>query len=206
MAVALSTTSYAVLGMLSLRPWTPYELTQQMRRSLAYCWPTSERALYSEPERLVRGGYATSSTSQDGLRVRRVYTITDDGRAALREWLATEPASPRFVNEALLRLLFADQAGLDELVATLRTLRAQIAEQHERGRDQIRGYLDGPDAPFPHRAHLVALFADLYERIFTSFEEWADDALSEVADWPTTRDLGLTAEARSRLIKALAAS
>lgn len=205
MAAPLSTTSYAVLGMLSLRPWTPYELTQQMRRSLAYCWPTSERALYSEPERLVRAGYANSATSQDGLRVRRVYTITEAGRAALRDWLATDPSAPRFVNEPLLRLLFADQAGLDELRNTLEILRKQLAEQHALGREQMRGYLDGDDAPFPKRAHLASLFADLYDRLFTAFEEWTDDALIEVSTWTTTRDLGLTARSKKRLRRILTA-
>jgi DNA-binding PadR family transcriptional regulator len=203
MAVSLSTTSYAVLGMLSLRPWTPYELTQQMRRSLAWCWPTSERALYSEPERLVQAGYATAEASQDGLRIRRVYTITDAGRQALRAWLATEPAPPRFVNEPVLRLLFADQAGVDELVNTLETLRKQLDEHHTQGREQMRGYLDGDDAPFPNRAHLASLFADLYDRLYLAFEAWTDDTLAEVARWPTTRDLGLTPKSKKRLRRML---
>jgi DNA-binding PadR family transcriptional regulator len=189
--------------MLSLRPWTPYELTQQMRRSLAFCWPTSERAVYSEPERLVSAGYATSAASQDGLRVRRVYAITDAGRDALRDWLATEPAPPRFVNESVLRLLFADQAGVEQLLGTLETLRKQLEEQHEYGRELMRGYLDGNDAPFPERAHLASLFADLYDRLFVAFEGWTDDTLAEVSRWSTTRDLGLTPPSKKRLRRML---
>jgi hypothetical protein len=38
---AVDPPSYAVPGMLAVRPWSAYELTKQMRR-LAYCWPKAE--------------------------------------------------------------------------------------------------------------------------------------------------------------------
>ena len=55
-------TSYAVLGLLSLRSWTTYELAQQVRRSLNWFWPRAERKLYQEPKALVERGLATSRT------------------------------------------------------------------------------------------------------------------------------------------------
>ena len=32
----LSTTSYVILGLLALRPWTTYEIAHQMRRSIRF--------------------------------------------------------------------------------------------------------------------------------------------------------------------------
>ena len=49
----LTPSSYAVLALLHLKPWTGYELTRQAQRSLRYAWPKSERLLYSEPKKLV---------------------------------------------------------------------------------------------------------------------------------------------------------
>jgi len=46
---ALTTTSYALLGLLALRSWTTYELTKQVQRSLGWFWPRTERKLYDEP-------------------------------------------------------------------------------------------------------------------------------------------------------------
>ena len=46
----LTTTSYAILGLLSLRPWTTYELAQQMQRALGQFWPRAESKLYEEPK------------------------------------------------------------------------------------------------------------------------------------------------------------
>ena len=80
---SLPTTSYAILGMLALRPWTAYELTQQLRRSLTYCWPKAESVLYDEPKRLVRLGLATAQRQPAGRRTRTAYAITDQGRRAL---------------------------------------------------------------------------------------------------------------------------
>ena len=82
----MSTSSYAVLALLDLRPWTGYELTNQAQRSLRYAWPKSERLLYSEPKKLVELGYATTHKEQIGNRSRNVYEITEAGRDALAKW------------------------------------------------------------------------------------------------------------------------
>jgi DNA-binding PadR family transcriptional regulator len=198
MAPRLSTTSYAVLGMFAIRDWTPYELTQQMLRSLAYCWPTSERALYNEPEKLTSAGMLERHEDTDGGRVRRTYAITQRGREALAEWLGTEPATPKVFSEPLLRLLLADQGGLDDLRSSLRTFGASTAAAHQAGRDQMAGYLDGTGL-FPERAHLVAGFAVLVDRIFAVQREWVAEMLAEIDGWPGTRGLGLTPTAERQL-------
>ena len=56
----LSTTSHAILGLLSLRSWTTYELAKQVQRSIGWFWPRAERKLYDEPKRLVAAGLARS--------------------------------------------------------------------------------------------------------------------------------------------------
>ena len=49
-----------ILGLLSLRSWTTYELAKQVQRSLGWFWPRAERKLYDEPKRLVAAGLAKS--------------------------------------------------------------------------------------------------------------------------------------------------
>src|SRR6516225_11580209 len=83
----LTTTSYAVLGLLSIKPWSNYELTQQMDRSLGRIWPRAVSKLYEEPKKLVDHGYARASSEQNGQRARTVYAITAKGRRALASWL-----------------------------------------------------------------------------------------------------------------------
>ena len=83
MAPALTPTSYAILGLLAVKPWTTYELAQQMDRALGRFWPRAESKLYEEPKKLVAHGLARASSETVGKRRRTVYTITAKGRRAL---------------------------------------------------------------------------------------------------------------------------
>ena len=94
MPVQLSPTSYALLGLLSLRRWTTYELTQQAQRSLRFLYPRAERHLYAEAKRLAEAGLARSESTFTGRRRGTTYAITPAGRKALQEWLRTRPGPP----------------------------------------------------------------------------------------------------------------
>lgn len=200
MTASLSTTSYAVLGLLALRPLTPYELTQQMQRSLDYCWPTSERSLYDQPERLVAAGLAT--VDADAPRKRR-YAITPAGREALSAWLATDSAMPRFQNEPLLRVLLADQATVEDLQRVVGALRAHIGQRRRQGLEQMTPYLHG-DGLFQERAHIVTLTADLISRLLGALDDWAADVQEITAGWTTTVGIGLTDDVRGVLERMIA--
>src|ERR671938_339368 len=52
-ARGLTTTSYAILGLLAIQPWSTYELAQQMDRSLGRMWPRAQSKIYEEPKKLV---------------------------------------------------------------------------------------------------------------------------------------------------------
>ena len=195
---SLSTTSYAILGMLAVQPWTAYELTQQMRRSLRHCWPKAESVLYDEPKRLVRLGLATARHEPAGRRTRAVYAITEQGRGALRAWLATQPGPPRFELETMLRLVYADQGSKEDLLAAVQAARSWATARWADGQQQARGYLaDG--GPFPGRLHIIALFARFYADLFELIIAWANLAEAEIQAWPRTNDLGLTKQARGLL-------
>lgn len=201
MPPTMTTSTYAVLALLDLRPWTAYELTQQAQRSLRYAWPKSERLLYSEPKKLVALGYATTRTEETGRRRSNVYEITDEGRRALAEWSSTQTQPPRFEIEALLRLLFADHGTIEDVRRALGELEADIGEHHQSIIELMASYLDGGH-PFPERTHLSVLFATFQIDLFKAIERWIEFARDEIADWPTTRDLGMTprTEAITRLL------
>ncbi|BAN00969.1 PadR family transcriptional regulator [Ilumatobacter coccineus] len=187
----LTPSSYAVLGLLAIRPWTGYELTQQAKRSLRFAWPKSERLLYAEPKKLVAHGLASAHQDSVGQRNRTMYTITDDGRTALGAWMGTVPQPPVFEAEALVRLLFAENGSVDDLAAALDQMAADAAEMREQVATINAGYLDGQH-PFPQRTHLSVLFATFQLELFDLIVRWVDFAKAEIAGWPTTEGLGMT--------------
>jgi DNA-binding PadR family transcriptional regulator len=197
----MTISSYAVLALLDLRPWTGYELTQQAQRSLRYAWPKSERLLYSEPKKLVALGLATRYQETSGSRSRNVYEITSEGREALQEWTSSRTQAPRIEIEALLRLLFADHGSTEDLSRALDELEADIGVHHDAIVDLMTSYLHGGH-PFPERTHLSVLFATFQVEMFRTIERWIQFARDEIDDWPTTRDLGMNprTEALTRLL------
>jgi PadR family transcriptional regulator AphA len=187
----LSTTGLAILGLLALRPWSAYELTQQIHRGVRYMLPASERNLYAEPKRLAAAGLVRMRREAVGRRSRTIYEITPAGREALRRQLATPPAPPQLQFEALQRLIFADQGSKHDLLAALDTTGRQVQQLLDDGLQQVRGYqADG--GPFPQRLHLIMLFARFYADHLLLLRDWVALARREVASWPTTSDLGLT--------------
>ena len=197
----MTTSSYAVLALLDLKPWTGYELTHQAQRSLRYAWPKSERLLYSEPKKLVELGFATTQQEESGGRTRNVYTISAKGREALGEWTSTRTQPPRLEIEALLRLLFADHGSREDLLGALDELESDIGEHHQAIVELMGSYLDGGH-PFPQRTHLSVLFATFQIDMFKTIERWIEFARDEIDEWPATQGLGMTprTEALTRLL------
>lgn len=203
MTPKMTTSSFAVLALLDLKSWSAYELTQQAQRSLRYAWPKSERLLYSEPKKLVEIGFATVVGEEEGGRSRSVYTITDAGRDALRQWATTRTQAPRFEVEALLRLLFADHGTKEDLLGALDDLEADIDEPHQAIVELMGSYLD-EGHPFPHRTHLSVLFATFQIEVLKAIERWIEFARDEIDAWPSTKQLGMT-ERTEELTRLLAA-
>jgi PadR family transcriptional regulator AphA len=194
----LSTTGLGILGLLALRPFSAYELAQQIHRGLRYMQPASERNLYAEPKRLAAAGLVQMRRQQVGRRSRTIYEITPAGRDTLRRQLATPPAPPQLEFEALQRLIFADQGSKEDLLAALDTTSQQVQHLLEDGLEQVRGYqADG--GPFPQRLHLIVLFARFSTDFLVLVRDWLALARREVASWPATHDLGLTDGTRQML-------
>jgi len=178
----LTTTSYAVLGLLALRPWSAYGLAKQMERSLRFAWPRAESKVYEEPKKLVAHGLATARREPAGRRFRTVYSISAPGRKALRGWLEEPGALPVLEFEGLLKVLFADHGSLDGLLATLGSLREQAAHRLATGAALAEEYFAGR-GPFPERMHVNALaWVFLWEQ-HQMIERWAAWAESVVREW-----------------------
>jgi PadR family transcriptional regulator, regulatory protein AphA len=182
----LTTTSYAVLSLLSLRSWTTYELAQQMKRSLHWFWPRAESNLYGEPKKLVAHRFARQATRYTGKRASTVYTITPKGRRALAAWVRQpgEPA-PTLEFEALVRVLSAQCVDVDDLRQILATVRDRAREMIEFGERQDSETATG-GGPFPDRAHIIALVHGYMALHSDALLRWAQWALDETATWHDT--------------------
>lgn len=216
---AASPATYGLLGMLSVRSWTGYELTRQVRRSLRFVWNSSDGHLYREQRRLVELGWATVEEEPAGRRSRKRYTITDAGRDALTHWLSTEPEEPHFQIEGVLRTFFGDQGAPGDLVASMRGTASSARSMLEEMFGFVEEYLEegGPLSMleqetgavdrlefhgrpmFPERLHSVALAIDVTTQLLETLDVFFSEAAEQVATWPGTADPSITPATRARL-------
>ena len=122
---------------------------------------------------------ATANNESVGGRSRTVYTITEEGRAALTAWLATTPQPPVLEAEALLRLLFAANGSIDDLVAALEEMASDAADLYEQVATINTSYLEGHH-PFPERMHTLSALCDVHElELFDLIVKWVEFAKAE---------------------------
>lgn len=216
-----SATTYALLGMLDARSWTGYELTNQLRRSLRFIWPSSEGHLYREQKRLVDLGWATVSREPVGRRHRKRYAITPAGRAAMRLWLRSDPGEPRLEIEGLVRIFYGNQGTVQDIVRSMEATSQQTRSALEALLGFVTEYLE-PGGPmsmlergvggagrerlffhgrpqFPERLHVVALVLDVTTGLLADLEAALRDATEEVKSWPSTTDERIAPMTRKRL-------
>jgi PadR family transcriptional regulator AphA len=181
----LTTTSYAILGLLAIRPWSTYELANQLRRSIHFFWPRAESNLYAEPKRLVDARLAEADEEWNGGRKRTVYSITASGHAALEEWLRTEVAPQRLESEAYLRILFGNNGARDDLLRAIDRLKAD-ADALVQHFTMLGGEYARGEGPFPERIHVNALIATLAIAQGRATARWTTWARFEVEKWEDT--------------------
>jgi DNA-binding PadR family transcriptional regulator len=179
----LTTTSYAILGLLAVKSWTTYELANQMERTLNRMWPRARSKLYEEPKKLVAHGLAKASRERTGKRPRTVYSITPAGRRALAAWLKIPGSGPSLEFEQLTKLFFADHGTKADALATLDAAQAWAREQLAVFGETARAYLNDA-GPFPERMATsipgARFMVDFYEMVLC-WAQWAHDLVEE---WP----------------------
>ena len=178
---------HAILGFLREQPLTGYDLkTQCFDVSVSNFWPADQAQIYRTLDRLEEQGWATSAVEIQRERPnRKVYSITEAGRAELARWLAAPQPLPVHREPFLVQLYFA--AELPD--ATILALLAGQIAAHEA---QLRAYdevplppPDGPDGPDADRALALArLTLELGLRSERMYLDWLRDAIEHARRLP----------------------
>jgi len=194
---SLTSTSYAILGLLALKPWSTYELTQQMERSLGHMWPRAASKLYEEPKKLVEHGLARASQDQVGQRPRTIYSITAKGRRALAAWLQDPGDGPVLEWEQLVKVFFSDHGTKADTLATL-----DAALEWAQARSALTAavghqYLD-QGGPFPERSAQSNVSVRFLIDFYALVADWARWARGIIEAWPDDPSKAIVDEALLR--------
>jgi DNA-binding PadR family transcriptional regulator len=166
---------HAVLGLLTERPASGYDLMKLFETSLANVWPATQSQVYGELGKLAAAGLLT--VSAEGPRGRKEYAVTEAGRAELHHWLVeTEPDRVRR-SETMLRVFFLGLMTDAEATAFLGVEAARAAEEGAALRELERSVDWGEDPLSVHGR--LALEYGL--RLAATQEEWARWAAGQIA-------------------------
>src|SRR5438876_10153792 len=124
----------AILACLTERPMTGYELAKTFDASIGFFWKADHQQIYRELTKLRdRGHIQGRELVQSGKPNKLVYTLTPEGRAALRHW-AARPSVPASIKDDLLVRLYA----LDSV--DVEPLRTDLMARLEHHRDRFARY------------------------------------------------------------------
>jgi len=166
----------AILVCLTERPMTGYELAKTFETSIGFFWKADHQQIYRELTRLrERGHVQAREVVQSGKPNKLVYTLTAEGKAALRHWSARPSSPPSIKDDLLVRLCALEAIDID-------SMRADLMARLEHHRDRLSRYERMLTKRFPDGAQtlddtgkLLALHLGLrHERAVV---EWCEEAL-----------------------------
>lgn len=123
----LSNVAYVILGFLSSRPRSGYDIKQVVDSSTRFFFAASYGQIYPQLKVLEEAGLIAGLSKQQGQRSRTEYTITEAGREVLEAWIDEAFTKVEFRDEGVLRLFFADTEKPEQRLRVLKAMRADRA-------------------------------------------------------------------------------
>jgi PadR family transcriptional regulator, regulatory protein AphA len=167
---------YAILGFLSWKALTGYDLKKLMINSTPYYWSGNNNQIYTALVELHKEGLVTSEVQhQERYPSRKIYTITAAGIEALKGWLVAPPELPQLRNSFLVQLAWSDRLDpgeLDNLLAKYEDeVRMQLLMLKEQ---QRRGSMINP-ARTPREKYLWEMISENQVLFYENELSWASN-------------------------------
>ncbi len=173
---------FAILGFLNYHPYTGYELKKIFDTSIRHFWPADQSQIYRTLARLTeRGLVDMEKVPQEDRPDRKVYHITEAGRAELQKWIAGPPPMDEPRSAPLIQVFFAGQLSDEEVLAKFEgfaaIMRALLA-QYDQVPDKIGPYQQEITSPREHFFWLLTL--DNGIRSMRANLEWTESVIAQI--------------------------
>ena len=174
--------NFILLGFLSYRPMSGYDIERWMKVSTAHFWHVKLSQIYVSLKKLEEEGFVQSHVEPQTDRPdRRVYTITDSGLAAFKAWQADILIEvDQKKDTLLLKVFFASPLEKEGLLAQLR-LQLELHQKQKQHYQQqtpqaMQSFIaDQPElAPHMKMWELSRRYGVLYEEAYI---QWLNEAI-----------------------------
>ena len=173
---------YAILGFLNYHPYTGYDLKKIFDTSVRHFWQADQSQIYRTLSRLTEHGYVEmEKVPQEDRPDRKVYHITQAGRAELTRWLSSPPPLDEPRSGPLVQVFFAGQLSdkevLDKFEGFAAIMRMVLA-QYDQIPDMIGPYQREINSPRENFFWMLTLENGI--RNMRANLEWAESIIERV--------------------------
>ncbi|MHB1447123.1 MAG: PadR family transcriptional regulator [Acidimicrobiales bacterium] len=178
MGIRLTTSSHAILGLLSIAPMSGYDLFLAVEHSVGHFWPISKSQVYAELARLEPLGLIEGTdVPQERLPDKRVFRLSEAGEGALDAWLDEgELDDVQLRIPFLLKTLFGHRRPPGATAELLEAVKAGAAEEAVQYAEFFEVLGSAPDAVYPR---LAVLFG---QRMAEAMAAWAEEAAALIPE------------------------
>ena len=145
-----------------------------MDTALKYFWGASYGSIYPTLAGLVERGLANKREAGENKRNKIIYTITEEGRCYLKEWLRQPIEKDELRYETLLKLFFGNEEGPEQALRHIGAFREKIMQElpYLLGAEKVlKEHLDEDTT---HRYYLLTVEFGI--RTYRTYLEWCDEA------------------------------
>jgi PadR family transcriptional regulator AphA len=174
---------YAILGFLNYQPMSGYDLKKAFDGSVRHFWYADQSQIYRTLNRLYQGKLVDRTVVEgEDHPDRKVYSITEQGRQALRQWLLSEPQVDQPHSAPLIQIFFAGQFPDEVNLRIFQFADAMMQEMIER-------YAKIPESinttyrkmcNSEREAYFWNATLDLGMRVAKAQQEWARDIIADL--------------------------
>jgi len=178
---------HGLLGMLSLEPMSGYDLDKEFKETLKYIWMAKSSQIYNELTNMEQKGWLSGErVIQEGKPNKRVFTITEEGKAELLNWLSTPESDVDNAlagkNAFLLRVLLAGNTSKEQALALLYSFQ-EMCLSLKTAQGGIRMALARDEPDYDHKLtmywNLVAMHGEMMNQTRLA---WVEKAISIVEE------------------------
>lgn len=165
---------YVILGLLSHEDLTGYEIKKRMDISLKYFWGASYGSIYPALGDLVERGLTNRRDGEENGRNKIIYSITDEGRNCLKEWLQLPAQKDELRYETLLKLFFGNEGGALQAISHIDGFQEKIAQELpylEGAADTLRNHMNADNT---HKYYLLTVEFGI--KTYRAYLEWCEEA------------------------------
>lgn len=119
-----------LLGLIEISPMPGYDLAKVFDGSMLFYWHATQTQIYNTLKEMESEGLVTGEViHQTKTPSKKIFSITEQGKQAIADWLLEEPKLPGFKHDFLIKLSFASRLSDAEILAQLDMYEAKLREK-----------------------------------------------------------------------------